>query len=62
MITGKWRRSRIENIPEVIDVLGSADHIVVKPKITSSLEGEILGDNVNFEFDYKIELKEGVRL
>ncbi len=49
----------IENIPEVIEVLGSADHIVVKPKITSSLEGEILGDNVNFEFDYKIELKGG---
>ena len=49
----------IENIPELIEVLGSSDHIVVKPKITSSLEGEIGDGNPNFEFNYKIELKAG---
>ncbi|MFR4039041.1 MAG: hypothetical protein ACLTZT_15745 [Butyricimonas faecalis] len=49
----------IENIPEVIEVLKRGSHCR-KPKITS-LEGEILGDNVNFEFDYKIEIKEEVR-
>ena len=49
----------IENVPEVIEVLGNSDHIVVKPKVVSSLEGEITGDNVNFEFSYKIEIKGG---
>ena len=49
----------IENIPELIEVLGSSDHIVVKPKVISSLEGEITEDNPNFEFNYKIELKAG---
>ncbi|WP_349113478.1 PKD-like family lipoprotein [Butyricimonas faecihominis] len=50
----------IENIPEVIEVLGNSDHIIVKPKVISSLEGEILEDNVNFKFEYKIEIKDGV--
>lgn len=49
----------IENIPEVVEVLGNSDHIVVNPKITSSLEGEIGADNANFEFSYKIEKKSG---
>ena len=49
----------IENVPEVIEVLGNSDHIIVKPKVISSLEGEITGDNVNFEFSYKIEIKGG---
>lgn len=50
----------IENIPEVIEVLGSSEHIIVKPKVVSSLEGEIVEDNVNFKFDYKIGVKEVV--
>ena len=45
----------IENIPEVVEVLGSSDHIVINPKVTSSLEGEITADNPNFEFKYLIE-------
>ena len=49
----------IENIPEVVEVLGNSDHIVVKPKIVSSLEGEIGADNTNFEFGYRIEKKSG---
>lgn len=49
----------IGNIPEVIEVLGNSDHIVVKPKVSSSLEGEIGADNANFEFSYKIEKKSG---
>lgn len=49
----------IENIPEVVEVLGNAEHIVVQPKITSSLEGEIDGVNPNFEFTYKLEKKSG---
>ena len=49
----------IENIPELIEVLGSSDHIIVQPKVTSSLEGEITNDNPNFEFTYKLEKKSG---
>ena len=49
----------IENVPEVIEVLGNSDHIVVNPKVISSLEGEIGGDNTNFKFNYKIEKKLG---
>ena len=49
----------IENIPEVVEVLGNSDHIVVNPKVISSLEGEIGGDNTNFKFNYKIEKKLG---
>lgn len=52
----------ITNIPEVIEVLGSSDHIIVQPKITSSLEGEITDDNPNFEFSYKLEIKSGGKL
>ena len=47
----------IENIPEVVEVLGNSDHIVVNPKVISSLEGEIGGDNTNFKFNYKSEKK-----
>lgn len=49
----------IENVPEVIEVLGSSDHIVIEPKVTSSLEGEITDGNPNFEFTYKLEKKSG---
>lgn len=49
----------IENIPEVVEVLGNSDHIVVNPKVVSSLEGEIGKENANFEFSYKIEKKLG---
>ena len=45
----------IENIPEVIEVLASSDHITINPKVTSSIEGEITDDNSNFEFSYKME-------
>ena len=31
----------IENIPEVIEVLGNSDHIIVSPKVVSSLDGEV---------------------
>ena len=40
----------IENIPEVVEVLGNSDHIVVNPKVVSSLEGEIGKENANIEF------------
>lgn len=49
----------IENVPEVIEVLGNSDHIVITPKIISSLDGEVKEDNGNFEFSYKIEKKSG---
>ncbi|MEG2341300.1 MAG: PKD-like family lipoprotein [Odoribacter sp.] len=49
----------IENIPELIEVLGNSDHIIVKPKITSSFEGEITDANPNFEFGYRVEFKTG---
>ena len=49
----------IENIPEVIEVLGNSDHIVVSPKVVSSLDGEVKEGDANFEFTYKIEKKSG---
>ena len=49
----------IENVPEVIEVLGNSDHIIVTPKVISSLDGEVKEDNGNFEFSYKIEKKSG---
>ena len=49
----------IENVPEVIEVLGNSDHIVVKPKVVSSLDGEVKEGDANFEFTYKIEKKSG---
>ena len=49
----------IENIPELIEVLGNSDQIVVTPKITSPVEGEILDGNPNYEFTYKLEKKTG---
>ena len=45
----------IENIPETVEVLGNSGHIVINPKVISSLEGEITEDNPNFEFSYRIE-------
>ena len=38
----------IENIPEVIEVLGNSDRIIVTPKVISSLDGEVKEDNGNF--------------
>lgn len=35
----------IENVPEVIEVLGNSDHIIVTPKVISSLDGEVKEDN-----------------
>lgn len=49
----------IENVPEVIEVLGNSDRIIVTPKVISSLDGEVKEDNGNFEFSYKIEKKSG---
>ena len=49
----------IENIPEVIEVLGNSDHIIVTPKVVSSLDGEVKEGDANFEFTYKIEKKSG---
>ena len=40
----------IENIPEVIEVLASSDHITINPKVTSSIEGEITDDKSSCEF------------
>ena len=44
----------IENIPEVIEVLGNSDHIVVSPKVVSSLDGVVKEGDANLEFTYKI--------
>ena len=51
MITGIVADITIENIPEVIEVLGNSDHIIVTPKVVSSLDGEVNGGAMlNFEF------------
>lgn len=42
-----------------VEVLGGSEHIVIRPVVTSSLEGNIETGNPNFEFAYKIELKKG---
>lgn len=49
----------IDNIPEVIEVLSNADRIVVRPKVTSTIEGEIKDGNPNYEFIYRFDLKSG---
>ena len=38
----------IENIPEVIEGLGNSDHIIVTPKVVSSLDGEVKEGDANF--------------
>lgn len=48
---------KIEGIPEKIQVIRKRDRIVVTPKITSSKEGEIKGDNPNFTFRYRLGYK-----
>ena len=40
-------------------MLGNSDHIIVTPKVVSSLDGEVKEGDVNFEFTYKIEKKSG---
>lgn len=46
----------IENLPETFEFFPGIEPIVIKPKVTSSLEGEITEDNPNFEFSYKLAL------
>ena len=48
----------IENIPELIEVLGSSDQLIVTPRILSSLEGEIKGDNPHYTFRYTLSNSE----
>ncbi len=49
----------IEGIPEQNDYLSGVDYIDLKPVITSNIEGNIAGDNPNFEFLYqKKDLKD----
>ena len=52
----------ITNIPESIEVLGNADHIVVTPTITSKEEGVITPDNPNYEYKYQLEYYTGGRV
>lgn len=49
----------IENVPDVIEVLSNADHIVIHPKVTSTKEGEIKEENPNYQFIYRFDLKSG---
>ena len=49
----------IEGLPELLEVVGGAEHIVAAPTVKSSLEGIITEDNPNFTFTYKMELKSG---
>ncbi len=49
----------IEGIPEQKDYLAGADYIDLKPVITSNIEGNIAGDNPNFEFLYQKKDSEG---
>lgn len=50
---------RIENIPELMELLGNSDRIVVHPRIISDTEGEIRADNPHFTFLHAIERKSG---
>ncbi len=43
----------IEGIPEQKEYLSEVDYIDLKPVITSNIEGNIAGDNPNFEFLYQ---------
>ncbi len=52
----------ISNIPELIEVLGDADRIIINPTVTSSEEGVIKADNPNFEYKYKLEYASGGRI
>lgn len=49
----------IENIPEVLELLGNSESVNVSPRIMSSTEGEITADNPNFTFHHAIERKTG---
>lgn len=49
----------IENVPELIEVLSNADRIVVNPKVTSTIEGEIKDGDPGYEFIYRFDLKSG---
>lgn len=48
---------KVEGIPERIEVLSKIERIVVTPKIISSKEGEIKGDNPNYAFRYRLGYK-----
>ncbi|MDR2131099.1 MAG: hypothetical protein LBP56_08070 [Odoribacteraceae bacterium] len=43
----------ITGIPSTVEVLGNAERLTLAPRIISSHEGEITGDNSNFAFLYK---------
>lgn len=49
----------VEGLPEVLEVVGGAEHIRISPSVKSSIEGEITADNPNFTFAYKMERKSG---
>jgi hypothetical protein len=44
----------VQNIPDTIEVLGYLDHIVIRPKLTSSIDGEIITDSENYSCQYRI--------
>lgn len=48
---------KVENVPEVIEVLGYVDHIRISPKFVSSIEGEIKADDPNYTVCYRIGYK-----
>lgn len=48
---------KVENVPEVIEVLGYVDHIRISPKFVSSIEGEIKAGDPNYTVCYRIGYK-----
>lgn len=52
----------ITNIPELIEVLGNSDKIVISPTITSKADGVITEDNPNYEYKYQLEYYSGGRV
>lgn len=49
----------IENVPELLELLGNSDHIVVNPRVVSETEGVITEDNPNYTFYHALERKSG---
>lgn len=47
----------VENVAEEMELLGFIDHIVIDPKITSTIDGEIKPDNKNYTIKYKLGYK-----
>ncbi len=48
---------KVENVPDVIEVLGYVDHIRISPKFISSTEGEIKAGDPNYSVRYRIGYK-----